>query len=31
MKKLMWVLVFLCLSSLLVSTAMAARTDRIVL
>jgi hypothetical protein len=29
MKKLMWVLVFLCLSSLLVSTAMAARTDRL--
>ena len=29
MKKLIWVLVFFCLSSLLVSTAMAARTDRL--
>ena len=29
MKKLIWVLVFLCLSPLLVSTAMAARTDRL--
>jgi hypothetical protein len=29
MKKLMWALVFLCLSSLLVSTAMAGRTDRL--
>jgi hypothetical protein len=29
MKKLMWVLVFLCLSPLLVSTAMAGRTDRL--
>ena len=29
MKKLMWVLVFLCLSSLLVSTAMAGKTDRL--
>ena len=28
MKKLMWVSVFLCLSSLLVGTAMASRTDR---
>jgi len=29
MKKLMWVLVFLCISPLLVSTAMATRTDRL--
>ena len=29
MKKLIWVLVFLCLSSLLVSSAMAGRTDRL--
>lgn len=29
MKKLMWALVFLCLSSLLASTAMAGRTDRL--
>ncbi len=29
MKKLMWVSVFLCLSSLLLSTAMAGRTDRV--
>jgi len=29
MKKLIWVLVFLCLSSLLVSVAMAGRTDRL--
>ena len=29
MKKLKWVLIFLCLSSLLVSTALAARTDRL--
>ena len=29
MKKLMWVLVFLCLSSLLASAALAARTDRL--
>ena len=31
MKKLMWVLVFLCLSSLLVSTAMAAAHGPVVL
>ena len=29
MKKLLWVVVFLCLSPLLVSTAMAGRTDRL--
>jgi hypothetical protein len=29
MKKLIWVLVFLCLNSLLVSTAMAGKTDRL--
>jgi hypothetical protein len=29
MKKLIWVLVFLCLSSLLVSSAMAGKTDRL--
>jgi hypothetical protein len=29
MKKLLWVLVFLCLSSLLASAALAARTDRL--
>jgi hypothetical protein len=29
MKKLLWIVVFLCLSSLLVSSAMASRTDRL--